>query len=190
MRIRWFLTLGYRLNLVGLLAGFLLSYVALSDRAWWVLVGGSLEQPAFLAQLSPFRVTLTALGEPVIIPIILYLVLGTRLSILVVAGMMIAGSLTVAKSWSKHLFSLDGFWTPLGFLIFLFIGSEFLKLKFGLSIPLAGRSLVDYALPYREEKILTHIPVAAEITWDYWMALAAGLLSLAAKFLHPTGQRA
>jgi len=120
MRVRWFLTLGYRLNLVGLLAGFLLGYVALSDRAWWVLVGGSFDRPAFLAQLSPFRVTLTALGEPVIIPIIPYLVLGTRLSILVVAGMMIAGSLTAAKSWSRHLFSLDSFWTPLGFLIFLF----------------------------------------------------------------------
>ena len=69
------------------------------------------------------------------------------------------------------------FLTPLGFLTFLSIGSEFLRLKFGLSIPLAGRSLMDYAFPYGEEKTLTHIPVAAEITWDYWMALAAKLLS-------------
>jgi len=76
----------------------------------------------------------------------------------------------------RKAFSLDVFWTPLGFLTFLSIGSEFLRLKLGLSIPLAGRSLMDYAFPYGEEKTLTHIPVAAEITWDYWMALAAKLL--------------
>jgi len=41
-----------------------------------------------------------------------------------------------------------------------------------------------------EKKILTYIPVAAKITWDYWMTFTAGLLPLAAKLLHPNGQRA
>ena len=45
----------------------------------------------------------------------------------------------------RKAFFLDVFWTPLGFLTFLSIGSEFLRLKLRLSIPLAGRSLMDYA---------------------------------------------
>ncbi len=68
------LTFGYRLNVIGLLAGFMLLYVALSDRPWWVLIGGTVEEPTFLAEVSPFRVSVIILGKPVVIQILPYLI--------------------------------------------------------------------------------------------------------------------
>jgi len=184
MNIRKVLTLGFRLNVLGLLAGLSLVYVALSDKPWWILIGGSFEEPAFLVEASPFMFLVTAFGEPVSIPIISYLNLGMRLSLLVIAAMIIFGSLALGKPWSKNLFSLAGLIIPIIFPIFLYIGLEILKANMGISIPIIGESTLKYSIPYETRNLTIYIPMVAEITQEYWIALATGIVSLIAREVH------
>ena len=184
MGIRRALTLGYRLNLVGLLAGLSLIYVALSDKPWWILIGGSFKEPAFLAEVSPFKVSIMALGKPISISIISYLNLGMRLSLLTVAAMIILGSFVLGKRWSKSLLSLAGLIIPIAFPIFLYIGLEILKANMGILIPIVGESILNYSIPYKGRSVIVYIPVVAKITREYWLVLVIGILSLIARVMH------
>jgi len=182
--IRKALTLDRRLNLLGLLSGPLLAYVTLSDKPWWILIGGAPENPAILIQLSPFAINMMAFGKPVQIPIITYLCLGTRLSLLVAAAMIVVGSIAARKTWSRHLMSLAGFTTPIMLIILIYIGIELLKAKLGISIPIIGETIVNHALSYSGKTINIQIPLSTKITYEYWIALAVGALTLIAKLVH------
>ena len=183
MDVRRILTINYRLNVMGLIAGFFLIYIAISDKPWWILIGGSVEEHVFSAELSPFMTMITVLGRPVHLPIITYLNMGVRLSFLVAAATTILGSIFVRRSWSKKFISLAGLKTPIAFLILLFVCLEIVKIHFGITIPIIGRSTLTHKIFLTGGEITVHIPMTAKITQEYWTALIIGIPSLIAKLI-------
>jgi hypothetical protein len=77
--------------------------------------------------------------------------------------------------------SLRGLTLPILFLAGLFIGLNAVKQLAGVSLPLAGKSTLQYSIPYAGGRISTETLVEATLTQEYWVALAAGVLSILAK---------
>jgi len=178
------LSLNYRVNLPGLAAASLLSYTALSNRPWWTLTGGLGDQPTFSAKVSPFAVVVEILGRPVTVPIIPYITLAARLSMLLAASAMLAGSLLASKPWSKPMMSIRGFVLPILFLLGLFAGLQLAGSYVGASLPLTGKFNLKYTVTYGESTITVTTPTVAALTQEYWIALTAGAISILAKVIH------
>jgi hypothetical protein len=145
------------------------------------MAGGMGDEFTFSAEVSPFNIAVQVLGKPVTVPILPYLNLAARLSILLAAVTIFVGSLLARKPWSKPLMSLRGLTLPILFLAGLFIGLNAVKQLAGVSLPLAGKSTLKYSIPYAGGRISTETLVEATLTQEYWIALAAGVLSALAK---------
>jgi len=178
------LTLNHRLNVLGLISSALLLYTALSDRPWWTVYGGIGDERTFSADVSPFVVTVEVLGKPVTVPMLFYLNLAARLSVLLAAATTLLGSLLVKRPWSKHLMSLKGLALPVLFLAGLSISLNLAKTFAGVSIPLVGQSVVEFAMNYGGFRISAETPVTAALAQEYWVALTAGVLSALARAIH------
>ena len=175
------LSLNYRVNLLGLASALLLFYTALSNKPWWTITGGIEGERTFSAEVSPFNIAVEILGKPATVPILPYLNLAARLSILLAAATILLGSLLATKPWSKPLISVRGLVLPILFLCGLFIGLSLAGSYVGVNLPLTGEFTLAYAIPYGELNIATETPVAATLTGEYWIALAAGIISVLAK---------
>jgi len=167
----------------GLLAGAMLLYVAFSGKPWWVLIGGTMEEPTFLAEVSPFKVNIAVLGRPVVITILPYLNLAATLSLLIAFMRIIVGSLGFSRDWSKPLMSLTGLAMPIIFLATIYLGLQAAKAYVGASIPLSGQFNLAYDIPIGGTTIASQTPSQSAITQEYWTALTAGALSLIAKIV-------
>jgi len=174
------LTLRRKVNVIGVVGALLLFYAALSNRPWWTLVGGSGEEYTFAVTLSPFMFAAEILGKPMTISIIPYLNLAARLSMLLAAATTLAGSMLVAKPWSKPMISTKGLTIPIIFLLGVFIGTQ-AALYMGLNIPVVGEFVLKYVVNAGGVEIVTETPSKAAITSEYWIALAAGIISIIAK---------
>jgi len=106
------LTLNHRFNLLGLASSFLLFYTALSNNPWWTVYGGIGDERTFSAEVSPFNISVEVLGKPATVPILFYLNMAARLSILLAAATTLSGSLVANKPRSKPLISLRGLMLP------------------------------------------------------------------------------
>ena len=184
MRIVTALSLNYRVNLLGLASALLLFYTALSNKPWWTITGGTVGEQSFLAEVSPFNIVVEILGKPVEVPILPYLNLAARLTILLAAVTIIIGSLLATRPWSKPLMNVRGLILPILFLAALYFGLSLAGSYVGVSLPLAGESTLEYVIHSGELKITTETPVEAAFTQEYWLALAAGILSTFGKAIH------
>jgi len=178
------LSLNYRVNLPGIASALLLFYTALSNRPWWTITGGLGDVQTFSAEVSPFNIAVDILGMPLTVPILPYLNLAARLSILLAAATILVGSLLAKKPWSKPMMSVRGLVLPILFLAGLFIGLSLAGSYVGVSLPLTGEFTLEYAIPYGEFNIATETPAAAALTQEYWIALAAGIISAFGKAMH------
>lgn len=178
------LSLNYRVNLLGLASALLLFYTALSNKPWWTMTGGTVGEQTFLAEVSPFNIVVEILGKPVEVPILPYLNLAARLSILLAAAMIFIGSLLAMRAWSKPLMNIRGLLLPIFFLAGLYFGLSLAGSYVGVSLPLAGESTLEYMIHSGEFKIATETPVVAAFTQEYWLALAAGIVSVLGKAVH------
>lgn len=177
------LSLNYKVNVLGAVGALLLFYVALSNKPWWTIIGGLSEEPTFSAAVSPFIIVVEILGKPLLVPIIPYLTLAARLSMLLAAATTLTGSLLVAKPWSKPMMSTRGLVLPVLFPLGVFIGLHVAQSHIGVGIPIMGEFVLRYVIPYGELRIATETPSVAIITGEYWIALAAGLTSTLAKIM-------
>jgi hypothetical protein len=174
-------TLNHRFNLLGVASSFLLFYTALSNNPWWTVYGGIGDEHTFSAKVSPFNISVEVLGKPVIVPMLFYLTMAARLSILLAAATTLSGSLLIKKPWSKPLISLRGLLLPVLFLAGLFVTLNLASSYANVSIPLIGRSTIKYIINYGGLRIGTETAVEAALTQEYWIALTAGILSALAK---------
>jgi hypothetical protein len=178
------LTLNNRFNLLGVVSSFLLFYTALSNNPWWTIYGGVGDERTFSAEVSPFSISVEVLGKPVIVPMLFYLTMAARLSILLAAATTLLSSLLIKKPWSKPLVSLRGLMLPLLFLAGLFITLNLASSYANVSLPIIGRFTIEYTINYGGLKIDTETAVEAALTQEYWIALTAGVLSALANVLH------
>ena len=174
----------FKFNFLGVASSFLLFYTALSNNPWWTVYGGVGDEHTFSAEVSPFNISVEVLGKPVIVPMLFYLTMAARLSILLAAATTLLGSLLANKPWSKPLISLRGLMLPVLFPIGLFVTLNLASSYANVSIPLIGRSTIRYTINYGGLKIDTETAIEAAITQEYWIALTAGILSALAKAVH------
>jgi hypothetical protein len=149
--------------------------------AWWrVNVGGE----AVTTSVSPFRVTVTALGEEVSIPIIWYVCLGAKLTIFAGGVIMLIGSVTVGKWWSKKLVSFGYSKVPfmvVGLVVMAAIGAWAANTWFGLSLPYVVGSSVS-TLSFDGADVI--LPFSATLTPTFWVAVLVAALAIAARIYH------
>jgi hypothetical protein len=174
----------FKFNLLGLASSFLLFYTALSNNPWWTVYGGVGDERIFSAEVSPFSTSVEVLGKPVIVPMLFYLTMAARLSVLLASATTLSGFLLIKKPWSKPLVSLKGLMLPLLFLAGLFITLNLASSYANISLPLIGRSTIEYTIDYGGLKIDTETAVETALTQEYWIALTAGVLSALAKAVH------
>lgn len=174
------LSLGYRVNVLGVIASVLTLLISLSEEPWWVLTGGE----AFFAHISPFSISINILGRPLLIPIIPYLTLSARLSTMYAAITMLLGSLSISKDWSRLLMNRRLLWLAVGFVISLYITSYIAGNYAGISYRVVGEDKLSYPIPLGETTILVEASVKTYLTLNYWIALATGLIAFVAKALH------
>ena len=177
-------TLNYTVNMIGLASSILLFYIALSNNAWWMVRGGTGDEYTFIAEVSPFNIVVKVLDRPVTVPILPYLCLAARLSILLAATTTFIGSLLASKPWSKPMMSISGLKLPIIFIGILFASLSLANLFIDVNIPITGESTLKYVIPYHGSTIATETPVITTLTEEYWIALAAGVLSALAKIAH------
>jgi hypothetical protein len=77
--------------------------------------------------------------------------------------------------------SLRGLVLPVLFLVGLSISLNLTKTLAGVSVPLVGQSVIEFAINYGGFRISAETPVTAALTQEYWVALAAGVLSALAR---------
>jgi hypothetical protein len=124
------------------------------------------------------------LGRPLTIPIVFYVNLAAKLSILLAIVTTTLGSILVSKPWSKPMISVKGLILPILFIVGVFALLQIAQLSVGLSsIPILGESNMRYVFRSGEAEVVVEIPLKSEITIHYWIALAAGIISIPAKIL-------
>ena len=171
-----------RVNVVGVIASILLLYVAFSNKPWWILIGGSLEEHTYLVEVSPFIFHVEILERPMTIPIIPYLNLAAKLSILLAAITTFIGSLLATKRWSRPMISVKGLIIPITFMLSILIGLQVAK-TMGIDIPITGEFIMKYTVRSGGLEIATETPSRSIITSEYWIALTAGVTSAIAKII-------
>ncbi|MGB9740250.1 MAG: hypothetical protein ACPLW5_00625, partial [Candidatus Bathyarchaeales archaeon] len=173
------LTIGKRINLLGIISASLLLYLSLSNEPWWTLKGGSETESTLLAEISLFMFNIKILGKPLTIPIIPYLNLAAKLMMLLSALTTLIGSLLPTKPWTKPLISLKGLALPIIFIAGTIIALKIASPYIGIDLPLAGNFVISYTI----NEFHAEIPTATCITAEYWIACIAGITSVLAKFL-------
>lgn len=172
-----------RVNIFGLLTGFLMLYLALAPEPWWVAKGGAGGE-ALHAYLSPFMFDLTILGKPVEIPIVYWLNLASRIAFVLAAIETIFISIIIYQEWCKSLLSLRALWASILFPIILAIGLKAAENLIGLSIPIYGEALLTYNLSIQDYTILSKMPIRTYFTPTFGLAVATGVISLFARGFH------
>ena len=174
------LSLGGRVNAIGVVTALLLLYLCLSNNPWWTLRGGLGGENTLLVEVSPFVYRLEILQKPVSIPAIPYLNLAAKLTFILAAITTFIGSIASRRPWSKPLISLNGLLLPIMFLVGLLIASKMAGAYFKIEVPLNGEFTIDYVV----DGIHAQIPSSSSLTTEYYIAVATGLLSVLTKALH------
>ncbi|MEM4384755.1 MAG: hypothetical protein QXI19_11715 [Candidatus Caldarchaeum sp.] len=117
------------------------------------------------------------------IPIIPYLNLSARLTLSLTSFIMIAGSFTVRRRWSKNLMSYRGIAFPAIFLLTLFLGTRAASIYINTELALIGNFTINLLTPFSSGHITVSTPSTASLTGTFWLAVAAGLISLAGKIV-------
>jgi len=172
-----------RVNVFGLMSGFLMLYLVLLPEPWWVALGGS-DGEAFHAYVSPFAFEVVLLGNPVDIPIVYWLTLASRLAFILAAVETIFASIVVYEKTFKTFLSLRALSVSILFPILIAIGLAVAEETIGLSIPVYGEALSTFNLPGQGYAMTVEMPIRTYITASYLLALIAGVLSLIARSFH------
>lgn len=180
--VRWF----ERANWLGVVAGILMMVLAaLGSAWWWIDVGGG----AVTADVSPFKVSLTALGSSIDSPLITYLCLGARLWILIAGGLMLLGSLAPRRWWSGKLVKFGS--TKLLWMIILLIvmvilmavvANTFLSSQLpGLELPYISGST---AATFSVDDATATVPISMGLTTTFFLVIVLAGLALGARIYH------
>ena len=159
----------------------LLLFLSVAFRApWWRL---TIADGLGSVELSPMDADIRLLGQTVEVPILWYLNLGTKVTILLVAAMLFFSSLKIDGARSRRLMELS-YKKPLYIVLGLIAIGALSKLLIGsllpFDVPFVGTSTV--VINARGATI--SVPVTATFTWVFGLAVIAAVLSLSARLYH------
>jgi hypothetical protein len=169
-----------------MIAGILMIVLAALGTAWWwINVGGG----AVTADISPFNVSLTALGSSITSPLISYLCLGVRLLMLVAGGLMLLGSLLPRRWWSRKLVKFGStklLWMIIMLVVMVilatFTANKFLSSEFpGLELPyISGSTTATFSM----EEATATVPISMGLTPTFFLVIVIAGLALSARIYH------
>ena len=145
--------------------------------AWWrVMIGDGVGQ----AEISPLDYRANLAGVSVEVPIIWFLNLGSRLTLVACAVVMFLYSVTLRKRFSRQLLGF-AYKKPLLVLVLfgvmLVVSTVYVEAYFGVYVPLVGTATVLLS----EGGATVSVPVSTSFTWVFWLAVATAVLAIAAR---------
>jgi len=158
-------------------------YIVLAGAPWWICVGGSPHNPAVNIAISPFFFEVEVLGSPITMKMIPYLILSSQLEAAFWSFALLVGSLLPSRRWARHLLncailSAAAFFGA-GILLVSFFGERLAR----VTVPVVGQAILERELTVMGRPAMLTMPLNAQFTEFFWLAIAAGLLALTARLL-------
>ena len=144
---------------------------------WWRVVIG---EGVGLAEISPLDFRADLAGVSVEVPIVWFLNVGSKLTMVACAVVMFLYSVTPQKGFSRVLlgFAYKKPLLMLGFFsVTLVVSTMYVEAYFGVYIPLMG----TVTLLLSGRGVTASVPVSTSFTWVFWLAVATTVLALVAK---------
>lgn len=172
------------INWPGLFGAATLAFVlflSLAYRApWWQLV---IADELGHVSVSPLDAEIRLLGSTIDIPLLWYVNLGAKLTMLLVAASLLVYSLNTGKSYSRKL--LDACYRKpvymvLSIILLCVVTRLLVGSLFNFDIPLVGASRVAIS----SNGVTISVPITASFQWVFWLALLSALLAISAKVYH------
>jgi hypothetical protein len=178
---------GRRVNWFGLAGGSLTIFLVIESlvfaNPWWQLTVG---RDFLHVVTSPLKTNFSFLGMLIVIPIIWVLNLTCLLSLTASGIVMLIYSFVPTRNYSKHLLSFaykKPLFTLLAFVVSLFVVTYAANALLQFNIPLNGSTKAT--LPTSVTKGASiNVPIAAEFTWVFWLAIIGAILCIAARIYH------
>lgn len=183
-------------NWFGVAAGALMLILPFLG-AWWQMEVGI---EAVKLELSPFYYHMSILEQPLTSPLIGYLILAAKLTVIVGGVLMIIGSLITGRWWGRKLMrfgAMKVLWFLVMLLILLVVGAFFLNNFLPSMIGGAERNL-EIQIPYiigtsnsiiQSENVDLVAPTRASLTPSFWTAVLTASLGIAARIYHGKVER-
>jgi hypothetical protein len=170
-----------KINWVGLVCAIagatLLALSLLYAAPWWqVEIGDRVGQ----VQLSPLDYRANLVGAPIEIPLVWFLNLGSKLTILAFTIAMLIYSVSTQRPSSKKLLGF-AYKKPIYMLVLftgMLVASVFLVGNvLGAQIPLTGTTTLSLSAG----GATANLPVSTSFTWVFWLAVATTVLAVASR---------
>lgn len=144
---------------------------------WWTLrIGEDLGD----IRVSPFDTDIQLLGTAVELPVLFYLNLGAKITILLTAATLLLSSTNAFRRYSSRLLDLSykkpAYMTG-GIVIFGVVSKLVLRSTSNIDIPIVGTSILQLA----SEKVNMSIPITSSFTGAFWLAVLSSALGISAK---------
>lgn len=178
-------------NWFGVAAGVLMIILPFLGAWWHAEVGiGALK-----LELSPFYYHMSILEQPLASPLIGYLILAAKLTVIIGGFLMILGSLTTDRWWGRKLMrfgAMKVLWFLTILLILLLVGTFFMN-NFLPDLIGAGSGNVKIQIPYivgtstsiiQSENVTLIAPTSASLTLSFWVAVLTASLGIIARSYH------
>jgi len=173
-----------KINWPGLLCAAslaLLLYLSFAYKApWWQLrIGDGLGRVA----ASPLDVDIELMGVTIDVPILWYLNLGSKITLLIVVATLLFYLINPNGKYSKKLLDAS-YKKPIYMVGAMILLSVISKPLFGsilpLNIPIVGTSTTVIST----QGVTLAVPITASFTWVFWLAISGAGLALATRIYH------
>jgi len=158
-----------------------LLYLSFAYKApWWQL---RIADGIGYVAVSPLDVDIMLMGVTIDVPIVWYLTLGAKLTLVLVAAILLFYLINPGGTHSKKL--LDGIYKkPVYMVIGMVLVSTISKLVYGsilpFKIPVVGTSTTVIS----SQGVSLSVPITTTFTWVFWLAISSACLALATRIYH------
>jgi len=147
---------------------------------WWTIrIGEGLGE----FRISPFDAGIELFGTAVEVPILFYLNLGAKITILLTAATLLLSSTNAVKKHSARMLDLS-YKKPVymtASIVILGILSKFVLLSTSnIDIPFVGASVLQLS----SKGVNISVPIISAFTIAFWLAVLSSALAMAAKVYH------
>ncbi len=174
-----------KMNWFGIIAGISMVVLPFLGPWWRITVGTELTDLA----VSPFDFNLVMLGESTSIPLVWFVLLGMKLTVISAGILMLLGSLLPERWWSRRLLRFGAtkvfwsvVWLVVPMLVLTFIANTFLTgWTGGLSLPYLVGSTTSTIQVGGATAI---VPISMSLSNIFLVAIVVAALGIAARIYH------
>ena len=174
-----------KMNWFGIVAGISMLILPFLGPWWRITVGTELVDLA----VSPFDYNLVMLGEPTSVPLIWYVLLGAKLTLVSAGILTLVGSLLPGRWWSGRLMrfgAMKVMWAVVWFiapiLLLIFVANTFLTgWTKGLTLPYLVGSTTSTV---QVAGATVTVPMSAALSNIFFVAICVAALGIAPRIYH------